>query len=79
MPTRQLDKAETRDIVRMAVEALGERQRMAVLLSKFEELSYADIAEQLDIGLSGAMEEVEETPQELEPRSRLPGLKDIYL
>jgi len=44
MPARQLDKAEMRDIVRMALEALNERQRIAVLLSKFEGMSYADIA-----------------------------------
>jgi RNA polymerase sigma-70 factor, ECF subfamily len=44
MPARQLDKAEMREIVRMALESLGERQRMAVLLSKFEGMSYADIA-----------------------------------
>lgn len=44
MPARQLAKAETREIVRMALESLGERQRMAVLLSKYEEMSYADIA-----------------------------------
>lgn len=49
MPTRQLDKAEMRDVVRMAVEALNDRQRLAVLLSKFEELSYADIAEIMNI------------------------------
>jgi RNA polymerase sigma-70 factor (ECF subfamily) len=44
MPARQLDKAELRDVVRAAVGELNERQRMAVLLSKFEEMSYADIA-----------------------------------
>ena len=49
MPARQLDKAETREMVRMALEALGERQRMAVLLSKFEGLSYAEIAEIMEI------------------------------
>jgi RNA polymerase sigma-70 factor (ECF subfamily) len=43
MPTRQLDKAEMRDIVRLAISSLNERQRMAVLLSKFEDMSYADI------------------------------------
>ena len=31
MPARQLDKAEMREIVQMALESLGERQRMAVL------------------------------------------------
>ena len=45
MPTRQLDKAELRDAVRLAIESLGERQRMAVLLSKFEHFSYAEIGE----------------------------------
>lgn len=49
MPTRQLDKAEMRDIVRLAVEALSERQRMAVVYSKFEDMSYAEIAETMDL------------------------------
>jgi RNA polymerase sigma-70 factor (ECF subfamily) len=49
MPARQLAKAEMRDIVRMSVETLGERQRMAVLLSKFEGMSYAEIAEVMEI------------------------------
>lgn len=45
MPTRQLDKAELREVVQLAVAALNERQRMAVLLNKFEHLSYEEIAE----------------------------------
>ncbi|HVU87178.1 MAG TPA: sigma-70 family RNA polymerase sigma factor [Pirellulales bacterium] len=49
MPARQLDKAEMREVVRLAIEALNERQRMAVLLSKFENMSYADIAETMDM------------------------------
>ena len=49
MPARQLDKAEMRDIVRMALETLNERQRMAVLLSKFEGMSYADIAQTMEL------------------------------
>jgi RNA polymerase sigma-70 factor, ECF subfamily len=49
MPARQLDKAEAGEMVRMALDALGQRQRMAVLLSKFEGLSYAEIAEIMDI------------------------------
>ena len=44
MPTRQLDKAELRDVIRLAMESLSERQRMAVVLNKFEGMSYADIA-----------------------------------
>ena len=49
IPSRQLDKAEMRDIVQLALGALNERQRMAVLLSKFEEMSYADIAETMEL------------------------------
>ncbi len=49
MPTRQLDKAEMRDIVRAALESLNERQKMAVLLNKFEGMSYADIAAAMDV------------------------------
>lgn len=44
MPTRQADKAELCDVVRKALSGLSERQRMAVLLNKFEDMSYADIA-----------------------------------
>ena len=44
MPARQLDKAEMRDIVRIALDSLQTRQRMAVLLNKFEGMSYAEIA-----------------------------------
>lgn len=49
MPARQLDKAEMRDIVRAALTALNDRQRMAVLLNKFEGMSYADIAQAMEM------------------------------
>jgi len=49
IPARQLDKAEARDIVRLALAALNERQRLAVLLNKFEGMSYADIAETMEL------------------------------
>ncbi len=49
MPARRLAKAELREIVRMALGALNERQRSAVVLSKFENLSYADIAETMQV------------------------------
>jgi RNA polymerase sigma-70 factor (ECF subfamily) len=49
MPTRQLDKAEMCEAVRAAVATLSERQRMAILLSKFEHLSYAEISEVMDL------------------------------
>jgi len=49
IPARQLDKAEARDIVRMALAELNDRQRMAVLLNKFEGMSYADIAQTMEL------------------------------
>ena len=49
MPTRQLDKAELCAAVQQAISSLNERQRMAVLLAKFEHFSYADIAEVMDM------------------------------
>ncbi len=49
MPARQFDKSELRAVVRLALESLNERQRMAVLLCKFEDMSYADIAEAMEL------------------------------
>lgn len=49
MPSRQLDKAEMRDVIQWALQSLNERQRMAVLLNKFEGMSYADIAETMEL------------------------------
>jgi RNA polymerase sigma-70 factor (ECF subfamily) len=45
LPTRRLQQAEMAGIVRKAVEGLNERQRVAVVLNKFEEMNYAEIAE----------------------------------
>ncbi|RMG33994.1 MAG: sigma-70 family RNA polymerase sigma factor [Planctomycetota bacterium] len=44
MPSRQLAAVEQQKIVRDAIEKLSERQRMVVLLNRFEHMSYADIA-----------------------------------
>ena len=49
LPTRQLDNAEMRDILHLALEGLNERQRIAVLLNKFEGMSYADIAQTMEL------------------------------
>jgi RNA polymerase sigma-70 factor (ECF subfamily) len=51
MPARQLDRAERAQVVRQAVETLSERQRMALLLSKFEGLSYAEIADSMGLSI----------------------------
>lgn len=51
MPARQLDKAELAEVVRAAVDSLNERQRMAILLAKFEHMSYVDIAATMDLSV----------------------------
>ena len=53
MPSRQLDKLELRQMVQVAIDALGERQRMAVLLHKFEGMSYLDIAKIMNMTPQG--------------------------
>lgn len=49
MPTRQLDKSEMQNAVREAMESLNERQQMALLLHRFEGLSYADIGDAMEM------------------------------
>ncbi len=49
MPARQFEKAEMSDVIRQAISTLNERQRMAVLLSKFESMSYEEIAETMQM------------------------------
>lgn len=51
MPTRALEKAERAEMVREAVNALSERQRMALLLSKFEGMSYQDIGQTMGLSV----------------------------
>jgi RNA polymerase sigma-70 factor, ECF subfamily len=51
MPVRQMEKGELADIVRQAIDSLGERQRMAVMLSRFEHMSYQDIAETMGLSI----------------------------
>jgi RNA polymerase sigma-70 factor (ECF subfamily) len=44
-PSGQLRHRELVDVIQRALEKLNERQRMAVILNKFEDMNYADIAE----------------------------------
>ena len=73
MPARRADKAERAEVVRQAMQSLNDRQRMAVLLSKFEGMSYADIAETMEL-----------TPQAIKSllsraRENLRGVLEPYL
>jgi len=44
-PMQRLQQQELAGIVQQALEGLNERQRMAVVLNKFEDMNYAEIAE----------------------------------
>lgn len=49
MPNRLAEGTERGAIVLQAVQSLGERQRTALMLSRFENLSYSEIAETMDL------------------------------
>jgi RNA polymerase sigma-70 factor (ECF subfamily) len=44
-PVQKVQKQELAGLVRQALDGLNERQRMAVVLNKFEDMNYAEIAE----------------------------------
>ncbi len=44
-PSSQMRSVELSDVVREALDVLGVDQKLAVLLNKFEDMSYADIAD----------------------------------
>lgn len=44
-PTHRMQQAELAEVVRQALDQLNDRQRMAVVLNKFEDMNYAEIAE----------------------------------
>lgn len=47
-PSAQMRQVEMAEVVREALDVLGEDQKMAVLLNKFEDMSYAEIALVMD-------------------------------
>lgn len=49
MPNRLVEGSERGEIIRQAVETLGDRQRTALMLSRFENMSYAEIAETMGL------------------------------
>ncbi len=44
-PHQRMQQQELTSVVRVALETLNERQRIAVVLNKFEDMNYADIAD----------------------------------
>ncbi|MBI3412095.1 MAG: sigma-70 family RNA polymerase sigma factor [Planctomycetes bacterium] len=48
-PMQKMQQQELAALVREALETLNERQRVAVVLNKFEDMNYAEIAEVMDL------------------------------
>ncbi len=51
MPVRKMDKGERAEMVRLAVDSLNDRQKMALLLCKYEGLSYQEIADTMELSV----------------------------
>jgi len=50
-PSRRIDQTERSSVVLQALQALGERQRTALMLSKFEGMSYQEISETMGLSV----------------------------
>ncbi len=48
-PHQRMQQQELAAVVRQALEGLNERQRIAVVLNKFEDMNYAEIAEVMEL------------------------------
>ena len=48
-PMQKVQKVELAERIREALDSLNERQRMAVVLNKFEDMGYAEIAEVMEL------------------------------
>jgi RNA polymerase sigma-70 factor (ECF subfamily) len=55
IPEIASEKGELREVIRDAIDSLPPNQRLAVILRRFEEMSYREIAEALDVSV-GAVE-----------------------
>lgn len=79
MPARQIEGVERAEVVRAAIQQLGERQRMALMLSKFEGLSYLEISETMGLSTKAVKSLLSRArvnlKQILEPYIGLDGLK----
>jgi RNA polymerase sigma-70 factor (ECF subfamily) len=52
-PMRKVERREMAEIIRHALDGLNERQRVAVVLNKFEEMNYAEIASVMGLTTKG--------------------------
>ncbi len=52
-PNQSLQQQELAEVVRQALDSLNERQRMAIVLNKYEDMNYAEIAEVMGLTTKG--------------------------
>jgi RNA polymerase sigma-70 factor (ECF subfamily) len=52
-PVRKVERREMAEVIRQALDGLNERQRMAVVLNKFEDMNYAEIATVMEMTTKG--------------------------
>jgi RNA polymerase sigma-70 factor (ECF subfamily) len=52
-PVRKVERREMAVVIRQALERLNDRQRMAVMLNKFEDMNYAEIATVMGLTTKG--------------------------
>lgn len=50
-PSRRIDQSERASVILQALQALGERQRTALMLSKFEGMSYQEISDTMGLSV----------------------------
>lgn len=65
MPARVADRAELTEAVRSAIARLNERQRMALLLSRFEGMSYEEIGETMGLSVQAVKSLMSRTREKL--------------
>ena len=53
LPMQNMQQQELVQLIRVALEGLNERQRVAVVLNKFEDMNYAEIAEVMGLTTKG--------------------------
>ncbi|UCF78058.1 MAG: sigma-70 family RNA polymerase sigma factor [Candidatus Eiseniibacteriota bacterium] len=67
-PDRLLEQKERRRILAEALETLPERQRVALILHKYESLSYEEVAEVLETSLSSVESLIHRAKRNLQKR-----------
>lgn len=67
-PERELDNKERIKILKEALDSLSENQRVAFSLSKYEEMSYNEIAEILDTSVSAVESLIHRAKKNLEKK-----------